>query len=434
MNILPQSFVCFVREALSSSVLRGTVAALNWQFGAKVVTLVASVYAARCLGPQNLGFSGMILTGVSQAALLINLGQDTLVIREYKRCTNNHQKEDLVSAFFSTRLLLTGLVLFFAVSALMLVDYPGIYLEGLLIAVVIVLFNANTAGWLLTATEKAALTYRSTALSALLGGALVLIFFRPGQRVFSDLYVAAASGILLFLLTWISASFNPLRSFSLRKGILGFRLLWRGRWLALTAIVVYLYTQFDQPLLGYLYSVEELGRYRTATSLTASLNMAFATLPVFYYPRMLEWKSRGSAYFRQRLLFLALIFSVIAILSSIAVFLLSPELYPLLYGPAFSSAAYPFAILFASKMVVLVSGPFGWGLWAMGKDKLVLAILSLAAVVAVVLGVLLIPKFGMAAAASANLTAELFVLFGCFFAFMRVVTNDGAAKDQSRQF
>lgn len=433
MKLLPQSFIRFIGEALSSNVLRGTITALNWQFGAKVVTLVASVYAARCLGPQNLGFSGMILTGVSQAALLINLGQDTLVIREYKRCADNHRRDDLVSSFFSTRLLLTGLVLFFAVSALMLVDFPSFYVEGLLIAVVIVLFNANSAGWLLTAAEKASLTFRATALSALVGGALVLIFFRPGQKVFSDLYVAALSAILLYLLTWRSASFNPLRSFSLKRGILGFRLLWRGRWLALTAIVVYIYTQIDQPLLGYLYSVEELGRYRTAASLTASLNLAFATLPVFYYPRMLEWRARGSAYFRQRLLFLALIFIVIGIFSSIAVFLLSPELYPLLYGPAFSSAAYPFTILFASKMVVLVSGPFGWGLWAMGKDKLMLAILSLAAVWAVAFGVLFIPKFGMTAAAGANLTAELVVLLGCLFAFMRITASDGEAGDPHRR-
>jgi O-antigen/teichoic acid export membrane protein len=433
MKLLPQSFVRFIREALSSNVFRGTIAALNWQFGAKVVTLAASVYAARCLGPQNLGFSGMILTGVSQAALLINLGQDTLIIREYKRCADNHRRDDLVSAFLSTRLLLTGLVMFFAVSALMLVDLPSLYVEGLLIAVVIVLFNANSAGWLLTAAEKAALTFRATALSALVGGVLVLIFFRPGQRVFSDLYVAALSAILLYLLTWSSASFNPLRSFSLKRGILGFRLLWRGRWIALTAIVVYIYTQIDQPLLGYLYSVEELGRYRTAASLTASLNLAFATLPVFYYPRMLEWRARGNAYFKQRLLFLALIFIVIGIFSSIAVFLLSPEIYPLLYGPAFSSAAYPFAILFASKMVVLASGPFGWGLWAMGKDKLMLAILSLAAVVAVALGVLLIPKFGMTAAAGANLTAELVVLLGCFLAFMRITASGGEASDPHRR-
>jgi O-antigen/teichoic acid export membrane protein len=430
MQIHKSSFTRFIREALSSNVLRGTVSALSWQFGAKIITFVSSVYAARCLGPQNLGFSGIILTGVSQAALLISLGQDTLVIREYKRCSSDNHKHDLVGEFLSTRLLLTGLIILFAVLVISLVDIPDLYFQGVLIGIVIVLFNANAAGWLLTAREKAALTYRATALSALVGGALILIFFHPGQRVFSDLYIAAISAVLLCVLTWFAAARNPFRSFSLQKGLLGFRMLWRGRWIALTAIVVYIYTQIDQPLLGYLYSVEELGRYRTATSLTASLNMAFGMLPVFYYPRMIEWKARGSAYFKQRLVFLAFIFIVIGIVSSIAVLLLSPALYPLLYGPDFSSAAYPFAILFASKMVVLMSGPFGWGLWALGKDKLMLGILFLAAVVAVTFGVLLIPKFGMTAAASSNFIAELVVLFGCFFAFMRILKTDEKTDDR----
>lgn len=413
----------FIREAWHSNALRGLMSALNWQLGAKLVTFLAGVYAARCLGPRNLGDSGIILTSVAQVSLLITLGQDTLLIREFKSLSSKSATRSLAAIYASNRLLMTCLIMVILGVILAVVGIPPSFVEGIILGFVIAGLNANSVGWLLVAKDKAALNYRATAISALISGLIVLVFFQPGQRVFSDLYVAAVGALVLLCLTWSSASFNPLRHFSLQNALSGLRFLWRARWIAMTAIVVYIYTQIDQPLLGYLYSLEELGKYRTATSLCISLNLAFATLPVFYYPRMIEWKNRGMYYFRKRIVILSFLFAVVGIIATVIMFVVSPLFYPSLYGTEFSSAAYPFAILFASKMVVLVSGPFAWGLWSFGQDKLMLVFLCLAATVALTIGVLLIPHFGMFAAASANLAAEVVVLIACCIAFMRISHN-----------
>ena len=45
---------------------------------------VAQIYAARQLGPEKLGISGMALAAVAQGSILVTLGANTLLVREYK--------------------------------------------------------------------------------------------------------------------------------------------------------------------------------------------------------------------------------------------------------------------------------------------------------------------------------------------------------------
>jgi O-antigen/teichoic acid export membrane protein len=91
----------------------------------------------------------------------------------------------------------------------------------------------------------------------------------------------------------------------------------------------------------------------------------------------------------------------------------SPFLYHVLYGERFASAATPFVILTAAKAFVLVGGPFAWGLWTNGRDLTMLTIMGVSALASTCISVLLIPRFGMPAAAFANLAGEMIIALGC---------------------
>jgi len=61
---------------LRSDFLRHIAQMGGWRLGSLVAGFAGSVWAARCLGPDNLGISSMITATVAQLGLLIGLNQD----------------------------------------------------------------------------------------------------------------------------------------------------------------------------------------------------------------------------------------------------------------------------------------------------------------------------------------------------------------------
>ena len=58
-----------------------------------------------------------------------------------------------------------------------------------------------------------------------------------------------------------------------------------------------------------------------------------------------------------------------AIAVGIISFCAAPFAYRIIYGPPFTAAAYPFAVLLTAKFVALSSAMMTWGLWAQGRDR-----------------------------------------------------------------
>lgn len=182
----------------------------------------------------------------------------------------------------------------------------------------------------------------------------------------------------------------------------------------ITGIVVYIYTQSEAPLLGYLGSLEEMGRYRSATNLIGVAQSFLSMIPILLYPRFIEWLKAGPQALWSRQIQLAALAVCLAAPVAALAFLLAPRVFLYIFGPPFAAAALPFSLLLTSKLVVVVNGIFGWGLWAMKKDKQMLLVMVLAAVFSMSANLFLIPRFGMFAAASVNLASELLILIGCF--------------------
>lgn len=95
---------------------------------------------------------------------------------------------------------------------------------------------------------------------------------------------------------------------------------------------------------------------------------------------------------------------------ALAAFFFAPYVYKLLYGPAFLSAAYPFALLLVSKMIAVLNGIFGWGLWAQHRDGLMLRLTVATAVISLPLNFYLIPHQGLLGAAAVGVICEALML------------------------
>jgi O-antigen/teichoic acid export membrane protein len=395
---------------------------MGWQALTKSISFFAAIWSARCLGPESLGKSGLVLSVVAQISLFTTLNIEALLVREYKKSDPSRQK-DIVAAYSCLRFVLSA---FFVISGLTLCFLflrHTDYVLGAALAIPFFVLNANNAAWLLMAKENMPANSRAGAVGSLASAAVTFLVFRPNQPAFSDIVILGLASLVAFLITWRTANRSWTPPFwHFNQLSFGIKLAVEGKWLFISGILIYVYTGLEQPLLGYLYSVDELGKYRTAVNLTANVQQFLGMLPMLYFPRFVEWSKSGGAYLWKRQIESAKILSIVAIAISTGAFIGAPIFYRIFYDSRFWPAAIPFALLVTSKCIVLVAGVFAWGLWAQHKDKMMLTIVTIAALISLSSNALTIPTYGMSAAAATNCLSELTILMFCFY-FSKKLAN-----------
>jgi len=400
------------RQALQMAILR---------FGGLGVGAVAQIYAARQLGPEKLGISGMALTVAAQGGILVTFGADALLVRQFREFKDARKQNEFISTVFTFRLLLTGAMTIALLIAIpWLLHKPQYFLASACI-IPLVFFQSNQALWILQAREMVPAQYLANTLSAFLSAVLVFIFIRPQSMAGSDVVVGLVAVMLAFALSWYSAyGAIPKLKFDWTE-IWG--LITASRWLFLSAIVTYGYTRFEQPLVGVLRSVDELGVYRSALQIINGVQPLLVMIPLLIYPKLISWRaiSINDLWLGQKRLFFQFLAPVL--LLGLFAMVVIPVAYPLLFGSAFKNAAIPCVLLVCSKLVVILNGIFGWGLWAAKKDKTMLAVMSAVGISSTALYFLLIPRFGMIGAASVNLLSEIMILIACACLMHRLVIN-----------
>lgn len=385
-----------------------------WQLVTKGVGFAGSVWATRCLDPYKLGISGLTMAIMGQIWFLATPFLDVVLTRHYRLEASAEKRARLISIAFSWRLLVMALVGGLAFTTTFFRTEPEWHL-GLMAAFPVLLMVANPPTWLLMAEENMAASSRSAALQSIVMAVLYGLFFRPGQQTGSDIVVLAVSTFVGWIYAWRVAlgRFWPLPLVP-RLAFQMLPLLWEGRWIILWSVSINLATQFESVLLGWLGNLPDLGKYGTACSLTVSIAGLLGFFPAILYPRFIEWNKAGLSVLLRRQLKLAGAAMGGAIAVAIISFFAAPFAYRITYGPAFTAAAYPFVVLLTAKFVALSSAMMTWGLWAQGRDRTVAIITLPVAILSLLSNVLLIPRFGMMAAACTNLGSEL-LIFGASF-------------------
>lgn len=386
--------------------------------GARIVGMafgaVGLIWAARCLGPKNLGISSMVSTIALQAAMLLGFINQTVLVREYKNCSKDMERSSLIRISATYRML-AG-IMFAIVGGIVMSAgiLPSDYHFAGWFFIPLVLIASAQPAWVYQAAEKQHFQSSIAVLQPALAAIMYLILFRPGMSAGSDLAVTTAVSLVVLIIYWIFIyRLTPLRGTPLVWGDFkqAAALAWESRWLFISTLAIYVYTTLEQPLLGWLYSLEELGKYRTAVTIVTAAQGLLGIIPMLLYPRFLEWRKQSEELLWSRQCKLAIAFAALGVVGIIGAFLLMPIIHPLLFGNAFAGAAIPGAILIVSKMVVIVNGIYGWGLMTdKYYDKRVSLSMLGAAVLSVTLNVALIPKYGMYAAACVNVVCETLLL------------------------
>ena len=382
---------------------------------------LAQIYAARQLGPEKLGISGMALAAVAQGGILVTLGANTLLVREYKEAKTHEEKQSLISAAYTLRTIITGALVLLLIAALpWLWPHPQ-YLLATACVLPLIFFESNQALWVLQAEEKVPAQYLANVASAVVSAVVIFALVRPSSPAGSDMLAAVCGLIVAFGLSWRFAQ-RTLPRFTFNRQEIA-KVVRGTKWLFLSAIVTYAYTRFEQPMVGWLRSVDELGVYRSAWQIINAVTPILAIVAILVYPKLINWhqESLQGLWANQKRLFKNLL--PIALLGSIVSVGVIPFVFPYVYGPMYAAAAWPCAVLLLSKIIATVGCVFGWGLWAAKKDLTMLVLMTVVAIASVASNFVLIPLGGMLAAALVNLASELAVLAASAFLMWRLAAK-----------
>jgi len=322
-------------------VLHGAFWVLNSNVLGRALNLTRGVILARLLVPDDFGLFGLATVVIGFTAMFSDVGAGAFLVYSQDRI-----EEHVDTAFWANLGIATLLGLGVLVAAPLVARFyrrPDIVP---ILAVLAVSLWVQTAATVHRNLVRRDLRFRSLAMidglvslaAFVTAVALAWRGYGVWSFVLSALLSNAVSAVLLFYVyAWV-----PRWRFS--RGSFGALAPFSG-WYVAQALVWYLVLNVDNLMVGKFLGVDALGIYGLAYNyallpisfIGISLgNVVFAELPRLYPDPQRFW----SAYFTSSKLLAGLVCPIAA-----ALVIAAPDIFPVLFGPKWTSAIVPFQIL-----------------------------------------------------------------------------------------
>ncbi len=383
---------------------------------AKTIGLVSTVYLARMLGAEGFGILGFSFAVLSFFALLVNLGFDTLGIREVAR--DRTQIHKYVSNIVAIRLLLAVCAYAVLVGFVVLTNLPADTKSFLLVVGLSVFTSALNLGWVFQGIERMEITGIARVFESLLYLIGIVLFVKMKGQLDLVAFCFVIAGVVTFVLM-SAISFRTFGLFRISVDLRWWRdLLKQSVPIGISLFLIQIYYYVDTVMLGFMRSEAEVGYYVSAYKLMlVSLIPAGLILNVFFplLSRKDEIHLPDVAKNYVKMMFF------IGIPVAVAGILFARELIDLFYGIQYEQAILPFTILMINPLFVFANMAFGNPLLAWDKQRVYMRWIALGAVVNVILNFVLIPSYGMIGAAVATVLTEAAILWGLHYEFRKNV-------------
>lgn len=421
-------YVQLIHAVIKNKIFRQATELVGWQAVAKAISFFTTAWMVRCMGPKNLGVSGLILATSGACTLFVNLGLDIVGTRKIAGAKEKSKEIVELIVGLRWRVGMCLFVLWIFYSIYLLLNKSPFY-AAWLVGAFFMFTSALNTGWILQGLEELPVQNRVMSLTSLVSAAMYVFLFRPGMSAGSDIAVMTVSNILGLCLVWKYVRTQTGASVVGRFDLTEVKaLLYESRWAFAIVCTVFVYVQLDMILLARFGSFEQAGIYRAAFSLITPISLLTGISSSLLYPRFVAWLKQDPQRMWRRQKKIALLYLSVGSVVTGAMFIIGPSLITLLFGRRFSAATWPFLILFASRIEVLLSGVFGWGLMASGRDKLFVIAGLLAAAFSLGANIYFIPRYGAIAAAMVSFASEgiivLSTMWFCWRNYSKVLILD----------
>ncbi len=367
----------------------------------------------RYLGPDDYGKYTLALMYMQLFGVLADVGLFTTVVREISK--DPSRTDELVGNTLTLRLLLSIVVIALAAAISLLLPYEPEVRTAILLAGVPLLFG------MLTSTFVAILQSRLRMGRAVIGDVigralslgLLVAVVALDLGFYAVLLTAAGGALATLVVTWLLtkglAQIRPLADTAVWRTLLKAAVP-LGLALAINAI----YFRADTLIISLYEPYDEVGLYTLAYRM---LELALVVGTVFLsstFPIISEAVARDMPRALRAIQASTEVCVVIGAPLVAAGLVLAPEIVELAGGEDFAGAAEPLRILLVAGALAWVNGVFGFALIARDRQASALWLNLTALTFNVGLNFLLVPRYGIVAAAIVTVASEVLILIGSY--------------------
>lgn len=371
------------------------------------ISFIVSIYAARLLGPEQIGIIDYSNNYITMLIVIASLGIDSIVIKDL---VNKKDKtgDILGSAFLikfiasSISLILFDLFIYLVARGNTILILIAFIQSFLLIFKLYSVFDLYYQS-ILESRKIVQVRCITTTLFSIIK--MLILFYSPNLIIYVCFTVLEHLACLVLVYIAfkktnikLSVSFNTSKS-----------LLQRGYHFILSDLLVMIYTRMDKIMLGAIKGTAQLGVYSVAALLSDLWTLLPNALISSARPKILEYKNIDQKLYEKSLKKLYAAIFYIGLIISLIVYFLSNQIITLLYGKEYIEASIPMIILsFSSIFAILGSAR---SIWLVSEDlqQYTKYYILMGAVLNLILNLILIVPFGMKGIAFSTLVSQIVV-------------------------
>lgn len=376
-----------------------------------VLALFTFPYVSRVLDVSALGAYNFSSSIVSYALLISGLGVASYAIREGSQYRDDIPKmEKFVSEVFSISVYSTLLSYIGILICAFLIPYFAEYRLMLLILSSEIICTTLGVAWIGNIYEDFLyITVRTLAFQVIYLVCL-FIFVRQADDIYKyiiiTMFTTCGAHIMnYFYLRKKYVKFHFVIKCNMRKHIKPILVIFS------TKIAITLYVNSDKTILGFLTSDYEVGLYSAAVKIYSIVKEILVAMVTVLIPRFSVMMNRNSK--EETNNFFSKVFTTLSVLlvpATVGLFVMSSEIMLLVAGKAYNASAVSLSILSLATLFSLYANIYTTCILVPArKENTVFYATVISAIVNIGLNFVLIPIFGINAAATTTVIAEMII-------------------------
>lgn len=398
--------------------------------GSKVLSFLIVAITTRMFGSAIFGQFNVATAEYSYFSLFAIMGMNGYGLFLLAKEENAQKRQEIISDVCSVKTL------------------SGIFFAGILLVyslllpnshrfvapfALLLIFQATDLSWALQALQDMKLTaYGSLITIVVNAGMLAVCYFAGIYSVYALIFANIFSTLVLQILyvTYIkkkhgfSLSFHIPRYFYYVKKALPYMV---------SGLFAGINTNIDMVIMGYILSPQEVGYYSAGFKLVSEFVALCAVVFTPLFPMFIEKIASGEIAHMNRITgFLRTILLSVIIPCAMVGVVYGKELLSLLFGAEYEAGYAAFAVLMIFVSLLYYREIYGYTLTAAGKQTIYLRVVAVSAAFNIVTNLILIPQYGIVAAAGTTLVSEVINLIGMRYYVRKLLgirlDKDNAAK------
>jgi len=382
-------------------------------FSGKVIGLLLGMirlnYLSRFLGVSNFGILNFALYFCSLFQVLFDLGIAQLLIRDVSRDLSRSRE------FLGKATVLKGIIVFLAGlvvgTAGAVSHFAHVTNMAILLTAVVFAINGISTVFLAAFQAHRKMTvvslyniFNDLALSVLV---ILLIGRYPyvNTVLIFNILVAFGNLLLLIVLYWKQMG-RP--QFEFDK-VFWKELLQSGTPIAISSLGISMYMFIGPTVLKYTRGDFEVGLFSAGYKIISILTLIPMTLSQVVYPIFSNFYATAREKLQKALADSLRVIAQISIPLGVGTVIIAPKLIALLYPPAFHEATIVLQVIICGDAIVYLGWIIYAFLLALDRQRTCMTISLIGAAVAIIVNLILVPRFGFQGAAYAIMLVDIFL-------------------------